>query len=363
MTGGAGFIGSHLVDALLAAGHAVRVFDNLEPQVHGSLRERGEWPDYLAADCEKVLGDVRDRDALRRAIEGVDVVFHKASVLGIGRSMDEVQHYVDVNVGGTAVLLDVLTNERYRVRKLILSSSMSVYGEGSCCCTEHGVVHPQARSDEQLARQAWELLCPLCGQPVVPVPTDEDAPLFPASIYALTKKNQEELCLLAGRACGLPVVVLRYFVTYGSRQALTNPYTGVAAIFSSRLLRGERPVVFEDGLQSRDFVHVSDIVQADLLAMGRDEMNYGVFNVGTGRPITVLDVARALAQLLGQRVEPEVVYRFRPGDIRHCFADVSRIWAFGYRPRVCFEDGIAELVDWVREQEMPNRPAALDLPG
>ena len=350
VTGGAGFIGSHLVDALLRAGHEVRVFDSLEPQVHGGLREREEWPGYLAAECEKILGDVRDRDALQKAVTGVDVVFHQAAVVGVGQSMYEIARYVDANTRGTAVLLDVLANENHRVRKLIVASSMSIYGEGKYECPVHGVVYPNLRSIEQLTARDWELHCPACGQPVEPLPTGEEKPLYPTSIYAITKRDQEEMCLTVGRAYGIPAVALRYFNVYGPRQALSNPYTGVAAIFSSRLLNGRPPVIFEDGRQSRDFVHISDIVQANLLAMEREEMDYGVFNVGTGRALTVLDVAEALVQHLDGGVEPEIAHRFRTGDIRHCFADVCRIQALGYQPTVRFEDGVAELVAWVRSQ-------------
>jgi dTDP-L-rhamnose 4-epimerase len=350
VTGGAGFIGSHLVDALLAAGHTVRVFDNLEPQVHGGLRERGQWPDYLARDCEKVLADVRDRDALAAAVDGVDVIFHQAAAVGVGQSMYEIERYVDANTRGTAVLLDVLANDKHDVRKLIVASSMSIYGEGTYRCDQHGQVYPQLRSADQLAARDWEMRCPLCGEPVAPLPTGEEKPLYSTSIYAITKKDQEEMCLTVGRAYGIPTVALRYFNTYGSRQALSNPYTGVAAIFSSRLLNGQPPVIFEDGQQSRDFVHVSDIVQANLLAMDRAEMEYQAFNVGTGQCTTILQVAEMLGRHLDSRRAPEIAQKFRAGDIRHCFADVSRLRALGYQPRVGFEDGVNELVNWVQSQ-------------
>jgi dTDP-L-rhamnose 4-epimerase len=350
VTGGAGFIGSHLVDALLEAGHQVRIFDALEPQVHGGLRERGEWPDYVATECERVLGDVRDRDALAKAIDGVDVVFHQAAVVGVGQSMYEIEHYVDANTRGTAVLLDILANEKHSVRKLVVASSMSIYGEGKYHCAEHGEVYPRLRSDEQLAARDWEMHCPVCAEPVEPLPTDEDKSLHPTSIYAITKMDQEEMCLTVGRAYGVPAVALRYFNVYGSRQALSNPYTGVAAIFSGRLLNGKSPVIFEDGRQRRDFVHVSDIVQANLLAMDREEMDDGAFNVGTGRSLTILDVAEALSQYLDGQHPPEIVHKFRSGDIRHCFADSGRLQELGYQPQVRFEDGVAELVEWVRSQ-------------
>lgn len=358
VTGGAGFIGSHLVDALLARGHHVRVFDNLEPQVHGPLREQSRWPDYCHPEAEYVLGDVRDRDALQRAMTGIDVIFHQAAMVGVGQSMYQVERYIDVNTRGTAVLLDILANEpaqRGRIRKLVVASSMSIYGEGRYTCPSHGLCSPRLRSEVQLARRDWELSCPTCGQRLIPCPTDEDKPLQATSIYAISKKDQEELCLAVGRAYGLPTVALRYFNAYGARQALSNPYTGVAAIFCGRLLNGKPPVIFEDGQQSRDFVHVSDIVQANLLAMSEDGADDGVFNVGSGRPVTILDVAAALIAYLGVDVEPEIVQKFRAGDIRHCFSDINRVAVLGYQPGVRFEDGMAELVAWVRSQTAIDR--------
>jgi dTDP-L-rhamnose 4-epimerase len=353
VTGGAGFIGSHLVDALVARGHHVRVFDNLEPQVHGPLREQHRWPPYCNPAAEYILGDVRDRDALRRALSGVDVVFHEAAVVGVGQSMYEIERYVDANTRGTAVLLDILADDaavRGRLHGLVVASSMSIYGEGAYHCAAHGTVYPRLRPAAQLAARDWEMRCPICREPAAPLPTDEDKPLHSTSIYAVTKRDQEEMCLTAGRAYGIPAVALRYFNTYGPRQALSNPYTGVAAIFSGRLLNGKPPVIFEDGRQSRDFVHVSDIVQANLLAMDRPEAGYGAFNVGTGRALTVLDVARALIAHLESDLAPEIAAQYRAGDIRHCFADTRRLAALGYAPRVRFEDGMAEVVAWVRCQ-------------
>ena len=358
VTGGAGFIGSHLVDALLAQGHAVRVFDNLEPQVHGECRESGTWPDYCNPAAEYVLGDVRDRDALRKAIAGADVVFHEAAAVGIAQSMYEVERYVDANTRGTAVLLDILANDasiRGHLRKLIVASSMSIYGEGRYGCDACGLIAPRLRSEAHLRAQDYEMDCPICGEAAQPLPTDEDKPLHATSIYAITKKDQEEMCLTVGRAYGIPTVALRYFNTYGPRQALSNPYAGAPAIFSGRLLNHRSPVIFEDGKQSRDMTHVSDIVQANLLAMDCDGMDDVSFNVGTGRALTILDIAEALIAHLGSDQVPEITRTFRAGDIRHCFADISRIRAFGYEPSVRFEDGIADLVDWVRSQTAVDR--------
>lgn len=353
VTGGAGFIGSHLVDALVQAGHRVRVLDNLEPQVHGGLREQGRWPDYANPEAEYVLGDVRDDAAVRRALEGIEVVFHQAALVGVGQSMYEIARYTGVNAGGAATLLQAIVDAKERPRKLLVASSMSIYGEGAYRCPVHGMVYPQLRTVQQLERGDWEVYCPQpgCEEHAVPLPTPEDKPLFPTSVYAINKRDHEELFLAIGRAYNIPTVALRYFNTYGDRQALSNPYTGVAAIFSGRLLNGKPPVIFEDGRQQRDFTHVSDIVQANLLAMDDPRADYQAFNVGTGRPLSVLQVAQALAEHLRVQIAPEIVEKFRAGDIRHCYADLGRIAALGYRPQVSFEQGVAGLVDWVRQQQ------------
>ena len=350
VTGGAGFIGSYLVDALLAKGYQVRVFDSLEPQVHGEARQ---VPGYLDRSAELVVGDVRDRSALKDAVQDVGVVFHYAAAVGVGQSMYQVQRYVDVNTLGGATLLDILANEPHRVRKLIVASSMSTYGEGKYECQACGVMYPQLRPDEQLRQRRWEMLCPQCGGEMRPLPTDESKPLSPTSIYAVTKRDHEEMFLCFGRAYEIPTVALRFFNVYGPRQALSNPYTGVAAIFSSRLLNGEPPVIYEDGKQSRDFIHVEDVARASLLAMERQEADYEVFNVGTGRPLTILQIAQVLIDHLAEgKAEPQIVGQYRRGDIRHCFADIGRIREkLGFEPEVAFEEGVADLISWVREQE------------
>lgn len=348
VTGGAGFIGSHLVDALVEHGYNVRVYDSLVPQVHGPNPQ----PQYVSKEAEFIQGDVRDKDRLRQALKGVRMIFHQAAEVGVGQSMYEIVRYVDGNTGGTAVLLELLANEPHSVEKLIVASSMSIYGEGGYRCQQDGEVYPQLRPDAQLQTRDWEMHCPHCGRVVAPMPTNEEKPLFPTSIYAISKMDQELMCLAIGRAYGIPTVALRYFNAYGPRQALSNPYTGVAAIFSSRLLNRRAPVVFEDGLQSRDFIHVSDIVRANLLALERDGVEFEIFNVGTGRPLTVLDVAKTLARGLGVDIVPEIVGQFRAGDIRHCYADISKIHQhLGFQPRVRFEEGMADLIAWVREQE------------
>jgi dTDP-L-rhamnose 4-epimerase len=353
VTGGAGFIGSHLVDALVKRGHRVRVLDALVPQVH----EEGE-PRNVNPAAEFVRGDVCDGELLARALDGVEVVYHQAAEVGVGQSMYEIQKYVRANDYGTAVLLETLSERRSRIRKLIVASSMSIYGEGAYECLGCGVVNPHLRLTSQLVRREWEFSCPTCQQILKPLPTNEDKPLFPTSVYAITKQDQEQFCLVVGRAYGIPTVALRYFNVYGPRQALSNPYTGICAIFSSRLLQDQSPMIFEDGEQTRDFVHVNDIVQANLLALEKDGADYQAVNIGTGHATSVSQMARLLTEGLGKDLQPEVVGKYREGDIRHCFADISRARRLlGYEPKVSLEQGIPELLNWVREQNATDRVA------
>jgi dTDP-L-rhamnose 4-epimerase len=328
------------------------VLDNLEQQVHGGLREEGRWPEYCSPEAEYMLGDIRDAAAVEKALEGIDVVFHEAALVGVGQSMYDITRYTDTNTRGAAVLLQTIVNAKRRPRKMIVASSMSIYGEGAYNCPVHGRVFPKLREHSQLAARDWELYCPLpgCEESVLPCPTDEDKLLYPTSVYAINKRDHEEMFLAVGRAYDIPAVALRYFNVYGTRQALSNPYTGVAAIFSGRLLNGHAPVIFEDGRQSRDFTHVSDIVQANLVVMQNSAAGWGVFNVGTGRALTILDMANALIAHLNFPQPAEVVEKFRAGDIRHCYADICRLLNLGYAPRVRFEDGVAGLVEWVRSQ-------------
>jgi dTDP-L-rhamnose 4-epimerase len=349
VTGGAGFIGSHIVDALVARGHRVRVLDALVPQVHG---RNATVPKHLAESAHFIRGDVTDVGAWRTALEGVDVIFHEAAEVGVGQSMYEIVRYMRANTIGTAILLELLAGGAYSVEKLIVASSMSIYGEGAYRCPTCGPVFPQLRPEEQLSNRRWEMVCPDCLEEVAPEPTAEAKPLYPTSIYAISKRDQEEMCLTVGRAYRIPTVALRYFNVYGPRQAVSNPYTGVAAIFISRLLNARSPLIFEDGLQSRDFVHVSDIVQANLLAMESAAADYEVFNIGTGRSLSVLDMANTLIRTMELPIKPDTVGKFRAGDIRHCYGDISKAQRrLGYVPRVRFEDGIADLVKWAQTQE------------
>lgn len=352
VTGGAGFIGSHLVDALVAAGHAVRVLDSLDPQVHGPGAAR---PAYLHPAAELHVGDVRDRAAVRRALGGVEAVFHQAAAVGVGQSMYEIERYVSVNSLGAAVLLEAIVERRAALRRVVVASSMSLYGEGAYLDADGALVYPKLRPAAQLAAKRFELE-DARGRPLAPVPTPETKPLQPTSVYAVTKRDHEELFLSVGEAYGIPTVALRYFNTYGTRQSLSNPYTGVIAIFSSRLLNGNAPVVYEDGGQTRDFVHVSDVVRANLLAMERETAVGGVYNVGTGRATSVLEIAQALAGEIGTGVAPRVEDRFRAGDIRHCIADPrAAARDLGFEARTELTAGMRELIAWLRTQSAVDR--------
>jgi len=342
VTGGCGFIGSHLVDRLVKEGYKVKVYDLLEPQVH-----LGKKPNYLNKEAEYIFADIRDKNKLKKALEGMDIVFHEAAQVGVGQSMYQIQKYVSHNSEGTAVLLDLLVNMKNKLKKMIVASSMSIYGEGAYKCEKCGVVYPHLRTDEQLKGKDWEMRCPKCKKKVGAIPTSEEKPLLPTSVYATTKHSQEELCLEIGRTYRIPTVSLRYFNVYGPRQSLSNPYTGVMAIFISRIKNNNYPVIYEDGNQTRDFVSVYDIVQANLLAMEKEEADYEFFNVGTGKPISINTVIKELIKLFGKNSEMEITNKFRKGDIRHCIADISKIKEkLGFKPKILFEDGLKELIEW-----------------
>lgn len=352
VTGGAGFVGSFLVDELVRQGNRVRIFDSLDPQVHPG----GAPPSHLNAGAEFVRGDVRDIDAFRKAVDGIEVVYHLAAAVGVGQSQYAVKYYVDVNCGGTANLLDILANGKLPVRKVVVMASMSSYGEGLYRCARCGGVRPDLRTEAAMAKGAWEPLCPGCGGALAPAPTPETAVQNCNSIYALTKKFQEDAVLNIGRTYGIPSVALRAFNIYGPRQSLSNPYTGVAAIFLSRLKCGERPYVYEDGLQTRDFVSVHDIVSVLDLMRKKSEADYRSFNVGNGTPIAVKEIASVLASLLGVDLPPLLAGKFRKGDVRHCYADVSELKSrLGYAPRVAFRDGMEELIRWSKEAKADDR--------
>lgn len=357
VTGGAGFIGSHVVDLLLAQGHDVRVYDKLVEQVHGVV----DGPQYLDPEAEFIRGDMCDRDSLAKALDGIEQVVHLAAEVGVGQSMYEISRYVDGNTSGTGVLLDILANSTHSVGKIVVASSMSIYGEGSYTCPEHDLVAPRLRTEAQLRTRQWEPLCPICEAELSPVPTAESKPLFPTSVYAISKMDQELLCLSVGAAYGIGVTAVRYFNAYGPRQALSNPYTGVAAIFSGRLLNDESPLVMEDGNQMRDFIHVCDVARATVLALTAPKADGEVVNVGIGDPISINEVATTLATALGkEHIAPQVVGKYRAGDIRHCWADPTKARELlGFEPLYRFRDtGVKELVDWVRTQTAQDKAVA-----
>ena len=349
ITGGAGFVGSHLADGLLAAGHKVRILDDLTPQVHTN----GSRPEYLSREVELVVGDVRDPNRLREVLAGIDVVYHFAATVGVGQSMYEIARYMSVNTQGTAELLQAMLDAKMTPEKLIVASSMSIYGEGRYVCSSCGQpAAPSVRPVAQLRAGQWELTCQTCGGVLQPVPTDESKPSDIGSVYALSKRDQEQLCLIYGQNYDLPVTALRFFNIYGTRQALSNPYTGVAAVFASRILNGNAPVIFEDGEQMRDFVSIHDIVRANILAMERPQSNGEVINIGCGTPITIRQVAEILARALGKDVTPIIANKYRAGDIRHCYADISKARKLlGYEPQVTHEEGFRELAGWLMQQE------------
>ncbi len=342
VTGGAGLIGSHLVDLLLREGWTVRILDNLEPQTH----KYGK-PAWINSAAEFCLGNVQDPAAMRAALEGIDVVFHEAAY---GGYMPEMAKYVLVNSFATAQMLEMIRDQGLPVRKVVVASSQAVYSEGAAHCPEHGEVAPRLRPAEQLRAGDFAVHCPLCARPTTSVPTPEATPGGGETVYALTKVDQERLVLLWGKQTGIPTVALRYSCTYGPRQSLFNPYTGVIAIFCTRLLNGQPPVLYEDGGQTRDLCFVEDIARANLLVATTDKLDGLPVNVGSGRATTVRDLARIIAAQLGVALEPLARGEFRPGEIRSLISDISRIRTIGYEPQTSLEAGIARYIDWIGTQ-------------
>ncbi|WP_119068620.1 NAD-dependent epimerase/dehydratase family protein [Rubrobacter indicoceani] len=342
VTGGAGLIGSHLSDLLLSEGYGVRILDNLEPRTHRNGR-----PPWVSENAEFLHADIRDRDAVREALEGVDFVFHEAAY---GGYMPEMAKYVHVNSFGTAQMLETIRDENLPVRKVVVASSQAVYREGAARCPVHGLVHPKMRPAGQLSRGDFSVRCPVCGEVAASVPTAEDAPVGGETVYAITKMDQERLVLSWGRQTGIPTVALRYSCTYGPRQSIFNPYTGIIAIFCTRLLSGNPPVIYEDGEQSRDLCYVGDIARANLLAATTDALDGLPVNIGSGTPTTVRTVATMLSDALGIDIELLVRSEFRPGEMRHLTPDLSCATAAGYAPQVGLEAGIERYLDWIKTQ-------------
>ena len=350
ITGGAGFIGSNLALRLVAQGHRVTVLDNLSPQIHSA-----DSP-LLAAIRDKVdliRGDVRNREDWLRALAGQHAIVHLAAETGTGQSMYEIARYVDVNVNGTALMLDILANQPHEVCKLLVASSRSLYGEGKARCPEHGDVYPRERADADMKSGDFSVKCPICGVRATTLATDEGSRLHPSSIYGITKHTQEQLILTAGRSLGIAATALRYQNVYGPGQSLSNPYTGILSIFSTRMRNGNGINVFEDGLESRDFVYIDDVIDATVLALLSERADHRVFNVGSGVATDVLTVARTLRDVYSSRVEVNVTGNYRLGDIAHNYADLGAIReALGFAPKVDFAEGVRRFANWVLGQEV-----------
>jgi dTDP-L-rhamnose 4-epimerase len=353
ITGGAGFIGSRLSLALLARGHHVRVLDSLSSQIHGDDPLQSTLYRSIAGKLDFRRGDVTCRDDLESALTGIDTVIHLAAETGTGQSMYAIRHYTDVNIGGTALLLDLIANSAFPVKRLVVASSRAVVGEGKYHCPEHGTYCPDARADADMAAGRFEPRCPLCGTDLEMRPTDEDSALRPSSVYGVTKLTQEQMVLVVGKALGISAIAFRYQNVYGPGQSLSNPYTGILSIFSTRIRNGSPINIFEDGRESRDFVYIDDVVAATVLGIEYPEPINQVFNVGSGIATDVLTVAHTLRQLLGGSSQISVSRQYRSGDIRHNVADLSRISrVLGYQPTVSFAEGLGRFADWVRGEKM-----------
>jgi dTDP-L-rhamnose 4-epimerase len=342
VTGGAGLIGSHVTDLLLAEDWKVRVLDNLEPNTH----KRGK-PAWINPAAEFIEGDLRDRDTITAALDKIDTVFHQAAY---GGYMPEIAKYVHVNSLGTAQMLEVIREKKLPIKKFVVASSQAVYSEGAGECPEHGLVFPPVRPIEQLRRGDWQVHCPICSAITKSVPTPENAPVGGETVYGLTKVDQERLVLLWGKQIGIPSVALRYSCTYGPRQSIFNPYTGVIAIFCTRLLNNLPPVLYEDGEQTRDFSFVEDIARANLLAAETDKLDGLPVNVGSGRGVSIREIAETISNALEVDIAPEVNGEFRPGEMRHLTSDTTLARSAGYKPTVDLSGGIARYIDWIRTQ-------------
>ena len=353
ITGGAGFIGSRLANFLTASGHKVRVLDNLSPQIHGSIPESSPLFLSLHHDAEFIRGSVTNHDDLIKALQDVDTVVHLAAETGTGQSMYAIQHYSDVNVGGTALLLDLIANQPFPVKKIVVASSRAVYGEGKYLCGQHGFIYPPARSAMDMEKGDFDVHCPICGLSAGLMATDEDAPARPSSVYGVTKFTQEQLVLNVGRALGISAIAFRYQNVYGPGQSLLNPYTGILSIFSTRILNQSAINIFEDGNESRDFVYIDDVVSITARAVEYDKPLVDVFNVGAGIATDVLTIANTLQKLLGATVPTIISGQFRAGDIRHNFADLSKVKkVLGFEPTVSIKQGLASFVDWVKSEQV-----------
>ncbi len=353
ITGGAGFIGSKLSLELVAKGHRVKVLDNLAPQIHGEQPESSPLFRAIQGKVDFIRGSVTDRNDLLKVLPGIDTVVHLAAETGTGQSMYAIQHYSEVNIGGTALLLDLISNEPFPVKKIVVASSRAVYGEGKYRCAEHGVIFPASRSAVDMESGFFDVRCPTCNLVAELLPTDEESPVRPSSIYGITKLTQEQMVLTVGKALGISALAFRYQNVYGPGQSLANPYTGILSIFSTRIRNGNRINIFEDGKESRDFVYVDDVVDATVRGIESEDTLVDVFNVGSSVATDVLTIANMLQKLLAKEVPVEVTGQYRSGDIRHNFADLSKVNSvLGFMPSVSIEQGLGRFVEWVNGEQV-----------
>ncbi len=341
VTGGAGLIGSHLVDLLLQRGYEVRILDSLEKPTH--LKGK---PDWIPKEAEFIYGDIRDEEVVDKSLNGIDLVFHQAAVGGF---MPEIKYYLDVNCTGTALLMERII-KKHKIKKFVIASSQAVYGEGKYKCKEHGVLNPGLRPLEQLMKREWEVKCQICGRRLEALPVDEESKIGGDTSYAVSKYCQERLALGLGKKYAIPTVALRYSMTYGPRQSIFNPYTGVISIFSTQILNNKPPVIYEDGIQTRDLVYVKDVAEANLFIAENDRITNDYFNVGTGKQTTIIDLAKLLIKSYGKDFAPELKKEFRPGEVRHLFADCSKLERYGFLATTPLESGIEEYITWIKKQ-------------
>ena len=352
ITGGAGFIGSNLALTLLSKGYQVRVIDNLSPQIHGNNPEKTS-PLYqsILGKVEFIKGDVRLKKDITKAIKGQDAIIHLAAETGTGQSMYEIKKYCDVNINGTALILDILANQKHTIKKVIIASSRAIYGEGQYKCAEHGIVYPTSRVETDMKKGDFECKCPICHQSVALMATSEASKIHPTSIYGITKQNQEQMVLTVCQSLGIAAVAFRYQNVYGPGQSLSNPYTGILSIFSTQIRNGNNINIYEDGEESRDFVYIEDVIAATILGLEKESANYQAFNVGSDKPVSVMTVAKTLRDCYAISVDIQVTGKFRIGDIRHNFADLEKSKnLLGYTPKVTFTEGVKRFADWVKKQ-------------
>ena len=352
ITGGAGFIGANLTKKLVSKGYNVTILDNLSKQIHGENQD-SELYKSIKNISTFILGDVCNKSDWNKALKGQDAVIHLAAETGTGQSMYEITKYNDVNILGTSHLLNILANESHSIQKMVIASSRSIYGEGKYFCEKDGITYPNERNDADMSKGLFEPICNNCKEELSLMSTDENSKIHPLSIYGITKQQQEQMTLLMGKSLDVPAVALRYQNVYGPGQSLSNPYTGILSIFSTRMLNGNDIDIYEDGEESRDFVFINDVVDATVLALEKEEANNQIFNVGSGVATTVSQVANSLKEFYNSNVNITISGKYRLGDIRHNYADLSKIKkALGFSPKFDFNSGISEFVKWVKTQEI-----------